>query len=161
MSPSPRARAWIVGVAGAIGVLGACGSRAPNSPRIQNCYVEVLPNPPGNAYVEVGELSFEAYIAGHAERQYKSPYALVADMRPEICAVGGDTLVTERDAAGVIVRGTVYRKLNMDDAVPPKAPPPKREICEPACHAGFTCDGGTCVPSAGPMFTAPPADDAK
>jgi hypothetical protein len=132
----------------------------------------VLPNPPGSDYVEIGELSFPPYIAASNQGQYKNPYALAADLRPNICAVGGDTLVTERNAAGVIaadlrpnicavggdtlvternaagviVRGTVYRHADVLDVAPPPPPPSRAEGCEPGCGPGSLCEAGTCVP---------------
>jgi hypothetical protein len=120
-------------------------SRSPNSARSPDCKVDVLPNPPGSDYVEVGELFLEAQAADLSQPQFKDPYALAAAVHDQICATGGDTLVTERNAAGVIVRGAVYRRATMEDVVPP-AKPPKAETCEPECRSGFTCEGGTCVP---------------
>jgi len=130
--------------------LAACGSSSggQNSPRTPDCKVAVLPLPPGSDYVEVGELSLEAYSASpnKARYQYKDPYALAAAIHDQICASGADTLVTERNAAGVIVRGTVYRRANIHDVIPPPTQPPKKtETCEPECRSGFTCEGGTCV----------------
>ena len=130
--------------------LAACGSSSggQNSPRTPDCKVAVLPLPPGSDYVEIGELSLEAYSASpnKARYQYKDPYALAAAIHDQICASGADTLVTERNAAGVIVRGTVYRRANIHDVIPPPTQPPKKtETCEPECRSGFTCEGGTCV----------------
>jgi len=130
----------------ALVVLAACGG-APNRSRSQECKVDVFPNPPGPDYVEVGELSFEAYAAASPDRQYRNPYALAADLHGQICAVGGDTLVTERNALGVIVRGTVYRHAELRDLQPPPpARPSRTEVCEPSCGPGTTCEGGTCIP---------------
>jgi len=125
----------------------ACGGPpVRNQGRGPDCHIDVLPNPPGPDYVEIGQLSFPPYIAAaHDQDQYKSPYALAADMRPNICALGGDTLVTERNAAGVIVAGTVYRHAEVRDYAAPPAPPPRAEGCEPACAAGSVCEAGTCV----------------
>jgi hypothetical protein len=114
--------------------------------RAPDCKIDVLPNPPGSDYVAIGELSFPPYIAGSNRDQYKNPYVLAADLRPNICAVGGDTLVTERNAAGVIVRGTVYRHADVLDVVPPPAAPPRAEGCGSGCGPGFLCEAGTCVP---------------
>jgi len=134
-------------------VLGACSRQAGtrNLQRPPDCKVDVLPNPPGPDYVEIGELQFEPYIAGSSKGQYKNPYALAADLRPDICAVGGDTLVTERNAAGVIVAGTVFRRADVLDVVPPHPrPPPRAEGCAPSCRGGFTCEAGACVPACVP-----------
>src|SRR6185369_10589116 len=111
-----------------------------------DCVVEVLPNLPRSGYVEVGELSMEAYAAGPSRYQYRDPHVLAAELHGQICATGGDTLVAERNAAGVIVRGTVLRRIHMNDVMPePARLPPPAEACEPSCHAGFACEGGTCV----------------
>lgn len=129
-------------------VLGACtrpgGTQSPQRP--PDCKIDVLPNPPGPDYVQLGELSFPPYIAASNRDQYKNPYALAADLHSNICAVGGDTLVTERNAAGVIVRGTVYRHAGVLDVVPPPEAPPRTEGCASGCGPGFLCEAGTCVP---------------
>ena len=130
-----------------------CGGplRSSSYPRPDDCHIDVLPNPPGDPYVQVGELSLEASIAGPARYQYKSPYQLAADMRGQICAIGGDTLVTERDASGVIVRGTVYRRATEEDIpAAPRPPPSRAERCEAGCGPGFVCEAGTCVPQCDP-----------
>jgi len=117
-----------------------------NHPNNPDCKVIVLPHPPGSEYVEVGELSLEAYAINPTRYQYKDPYALAADIHDQICAAGADTLVTERNAAGLIVRGAVYRRANIHDVIPPASQPSKKsETCEPECRSGFTCEGGTCV----------------
>ena len=129
--------------------LAACSHQAgsQNLPHGPDCKVDVFPNPPGSDYVQVGELSsLEAYAANKTQYQYKDPYALAAELHDQICAAGADTLVTERNAAGVIVRGTVYRRATIHDVIPPPSQPSKKtETCEPACRSGFTCEGGTCV----------------
>jgi hypothetical protein len=119
-------------------------SAARNRAYTPDCKVDVLPNPPGDDYVEVGEVFLEAQAADLSQPQFKNPYQLAAAIHDQICAVGADTLVTERNAAGVIVRGAVYRRATMEDVIPP-ATPPKAETCEPACRSGYTCEGGTCV----------------
>jgi hypothetical protein len=116
-----------------------------------DCRVDVRTTPPSSGYVELGQLSFEAYAAGPARRQYTSPYALAAAIHDDICAIGGDTLVTEQNAAGVIVRGTVLRRADVLD-IPdlPAQPPSRTERCEPGCGPGLACEGGTCVPQCAP-----------
>jgi hypothetical protein len=132
----------VVGIA--VFALACGGPPVRNQGRAPDCKIDVLPHPPGPDYVEIGQLSFPPYIAAADQNQYKSPYALAADLRTNICAVGGDTLVTERNAAGVIVAGTVYRHAEVQDyASPPK--PPRAEGCEPSCAPGFLCEAGTCV----------------
>src|ERR1043165_3227374 len=124
----------------------ACGGPpVRNEGRAPDCHIDVLPNPPGPDYVEIGQLSFPPYIAAHDQNQYKSPYALAADLQPNICALGGDTLVAQRNAAGVVVAGTLDRHAGvLDYASPPKLPP-RAEGCEPACASGFLCEAGACV----------------
>jgi hypothetical protein len=127
---------------------GGAGSRSTLA-HAPDCVVEVRPFPPGQDYVEIGELSFLANAAtGKPDQQYRSPYQLAADLHGQICAVGGDLLVTERNAAGVIVQGTVYRRADLRDVAPP---PERRErgercegagcarSCDPACGDGEAC----------------------
>ncbi len=129
-------------------VLAACsqhGTGTHEPSRAPNCTVEVYESHPTSGYTELGQISFEAYVAGPPERQYKNSYALLADIRAEICALGGDTLVTDRNAAGMIVRGTVLRHAEELEVIPQPQMPSRAEICEPACGPGFTCEGGTCI----------------
>jgi hypothetical protein len=139
----------VVALAGALaaGALASCSqsSGRPNTPLSSDCKVDVLPNPPGSDYVEVGELMLDAHAANPNLPQYKNPYALEAAIHDQICAAGADTLVTERNAYGIIVRGAVYRRATIEDVNPPSAKPPKAETCKPECGPGFTCEGGTCV----------------
>jgi hypothetical protein len=133
-------------VAGLAVIALACGGPpVRNQARAPDCKIDVLPNPPGPDYVEIGQLSFPMYVAAADQGQYKSPYELAADLRPNICALGGDTLVTERNAAGVIVAGTVYRHADVLDFASPPKPPPRAEGCEPSCAPGFLCEAGACV----------------
>jgi hypothetical protein len=134
----------------ALAALAACGGPGAIHPRPPDCRIEVFPNPPGENYVQVGEMDFGAYVIHKQQYQYKSPYTLAADMRDQICAAGGDTLVAERDASGVIVHATVYRHANDSDipAPYPKQRPPKAESCEGGCGPGFACERDVCVPQA-------------
>lgn len=139
----------LVGLGGvALAAVAACGGPGVVHPRPPDCKIDVFPSPPGDDYVQVGEMDFGAYVIHKPQYQYKSPYTLAADMRDQICAVGGDTLVTERDAMGVIVHATVYRHANESDipAPYPKQPPPKAESCEGGCGPGFACERDVCVP---------------
>jgi len=139
-------RAHAAGIAMvAIAALACGGPPVRNQGRAPDCHIEVLPHPPGPDYVEIGQLSFPLYIAAHDQGTYKSPTELAADLRPNICALGGDTLVTERNAAGVIVAGAVYRHADVLDYASPPRPPPRAEGCEPACAPGFLCEAGACV----------------
>jgi hypothetical protein len=117
-------------------------------PRSGDCRVVVLESHPGSGYVEVGELSFDVYAAGAARYQYTDWHRLAAELHGDICAVGGDTLMIERNAAGVIVHGTVFRRANEIELPPPPPEnrlPSRSEICEPSCRAGFVCEGGSCI----------------
>jgi hypothetical protein len=146
MLPTTRLPA-VVAVAAVITLVAlACShqSAARNAAYTPDCKIDVLPNPPGDNYVEVGELFLEAQAADLSQPKFKNPYALAAALRDQICAIGADTLVTERNAYGEIVRGAVYRRATIQDVAPP-AKPPKAETCEPACRSGYTCEGGTCV----------------
>jgi hypothetical protein len=148
MLPTIRPSAVIASVALAALLALACHQPAArNSARGPDCKIDVLPHPPGDDYVEVGELFLEAQAADLSQPKFKSPYALAAALHDQICATGADTLVTERNAAGEIVRGAVYRHATIEDVRPPVAPP-KAETCEPACRSGYTCEGGTCVQQA-------------
>jgi hypothetical protein len=133
----------------ALAMAAACGGPGPNHARAPDCKVEVLPNPPGDGYVEVGQID-----TGNAmfkpQYYYRSPYALESDIHQQICAVGGDTLVADRNAAGEIVHAAVYRHIDESDipAPYPKQPPPKAEGCDGACSPGFACERNVCVPQA-------------
>lgn len=143
-------RVVVTGLAGlALAVTAACGGPGPNHARAPDCKVEVLPNPPGDGYVEVGQMEF-ANAMFKPQYSYHSPYRLAADMHQQICAVGGDTLVADRNAAGEITHAAVYRHIDESDipAPYPKQPPPKAESCEGACRPGFTCEHDVCVPLA-------------
>jgi hypothetical protein len=141
------------GVLAAIGLaavgLAACGGQAGMGglPRVSDCKIEVLQTYPSSGYIEIGQLSFEVYAAGPARRRYTSPYALANDIHADICSIGGDTLVVDRNAAGVVVRGTVLRRATVYDVpLPPPRPAPRAETCEPSCGPGYACEGGTCIP---------------
>src|ERR1041384_3068124 len=103
-----------------IAVVAACSGYAGQTlPRVPDCRVELLQTNPGDGYVEVGQISFDVYVAGSPKRQYTSPRALLAEIRPDVCAVGGDTLMVERNAGNVIVRATAFRRQTLEDAVRP------------------------------------------
>jgi hypothetical protein len=70
-------------------------------------------------------------------------------MHPQICAVGGDTLVADRNAAGEIVHAAVYRHIDESDIPAPYTKQPtKGESCEGACGPGLVCERDVCVPQA-------------
>jgi hypothetical protein len=134
----------------ALAVAAACGGPGPMHARAPDCKIQVFLNPPGDGYVRVGEMEFGASVMFKPQYQYKSPYTLAAEMREQICAVGGDTLVADLNAAGEIVHAEVYRHIDESDipAPYPKQPPPKAESCEGACRPGFVCERDVCVPQA-------------
>lgn len=151
----------------ALGVLAAC---IPHGTTYighgPDCDVQVLLHAPGDPYIELGEMSFEAYAADPHAPHYKNPHVLVAAARPQICALGGDTLVAEQNTEGIIVRATVWRKQReLEPAPPPPAPadrlPSRSELCDPACDVGQVCEGGVCVaatpPPVAPPSVAPPS----
>ncbi len=139
-------------IAGAVALAGiACGGNGQTYPHPPDCHVDLLLAPPRDDYVELGEISFEAYAAGPSRYQYRDPYQLLADAHMQICSLGGDTLVAERNALGVIVHATVYRRANASD-IPPasRSPPPRTEGCEGACGPGSVCARDECVPACDP-----------
>jgi len=142
---APRA-----GLAGlALVMVAACGGPGPNHARSPECKIEVFLNPPRDGYVQVGEMDFGASVMFKPQYQYRSPYTLAAEMRQQICAVGGDTLVADRNAAGEIVHAAVYRHIDESDIPAPYTKQPtKGESCEGACGPGFTCEHDVCVPQA-------------
>lgn len=139
-------RASLAGLA--LAMVAACGGPGPNHARQPDCKIEVLPNPPGDGYVQVGTMDLAgANVMFKPQYQYRSPYTLAAVMRQQICAVGGDTLVADRNAAGEITHAEVYRHIDESDipAPYPKQPPPKAESCDGACGPGFACEHDVCV----------------
>jgi len=130
----------LAGLAGSVTVALAglaCGGNGQSYPHPPDCHIDLFLAPPRDGYVELGEISFEAYAAGPTRYQYKDPVQLLADARTQICSLGGDTLVTDRNALGVIVHATVYRRANASD-IPPaqRAPAPRTETCDGACGPG-------------------------
>lgn len=126
-----------------------------------DCDVQVLLHAPGDPYLYLGEMSFEAYAADPHAPHIKNPHVLVALARPQICALGGDTLVADQNTEGIIVHATVWRKQRELEPAPPAPPPADRlpsrsELCDPACDAGQSCDGGVCVAAPIPAMTPPP-----
>jgi hypothetical protein len=157
-------RSGALGLAAAIAAcshFGAGGGR----PLTPDCDVQVLLHAPGEGYVELGEMSFEAIVADPTRRPYTNPHVLAADAREQICTMGGDTLVADQNAAGAIVHATVYRHVRELEPAPPSRPPADRlpsrsELCDPACGPGQTCEGGACVaapaPDPAPACADPP-----
>jgi hypothetical protein len=148
------------GLAGlALALVAACGGPGPNHVRPPDCKVQVLPNPPGDGYVEVGQMEF-ANAMFKPQYYYHSPYTLEADFHQQICALGGDTLVADRNAAGELVHAAVYRHIDESDIPAPYTKQPtKGESCEGACGPGTTCEHDVCVPQAQtPQAQTPPAE---
>ncbi|HEX3474437.1 MAG TPA: hypothetical protein VHT91_05315 [Kofleriaceae bacterium] len=157
-------RAVVAGLA--LAVVAACGgSGGPGAShaRAPDCKIEVLPNPPGDGYVRVGEMDFPGQVMFKRKYQYTSPYTLANNMRQQICAAGGDTLVADRNAAGEITHATVFRHIDESDIPAPytKQPPPKAETCEAGCGPGFTCDHDACVPQAQASPCEPACGDGQ
>jgi hypothetical protein len=162
-----RCLAALSGVAGtvALGVLAAC---VPHGTTYighgPDCDVQVLLHAPGDPYIELGEMSFEAYAADPHAPHIKNPHVLAALARSQICALGGDTLVAEQNTEGVIVHATVWRHQRELEPAPPPPPPADRvpsrsEPCDPACDAGQVCEGGACVAAPQPACAEPPCGD--
>lgn len=148
------------GLAGlALALVAACGGPGPNHARPPDCKIQVLPNPPGDDYVEVGQMEFPGNAMFKPQYQYRSPYTLAAEMRQQICAAGGDTLVADRNAAGEIVHAAFYRHIDESDIPAPYTKQPtKGESCEGACGPGTTCEHDVCVPQAqAPQVQTPQA----
>lgn len=145
-----RAISGVCIVVGAAALATCTPGAGQGYPHVADCRIEVYETRPGPNYVEVGQFSLAPYGGGAQPRKvYKRASALLADMRADFCAVGGDMLVIERNALGEIVYGTVYRRAELHEMMvpppPPPTPPSKSERCEPECGPGLTCEGGTCV----------------
>jgi hypothetical protein len=117
-------------------------------PQASNCPIQVYETRPGPDHVEVGQFELEdTYLRGQHQRPHKRTDALLAEIGPDICSLGGDMLVIRRNAAGEIVQGTVYRRANVNEVSPPDHQlPPAKETCGAGCGAGFTCEQGSCIP---------------
>ena len=137
----------------AVALGAACGGHGGQTyPRPSDCVVQLVPNDPGPDYVEVGEMSFEAYLMMPSRYQYTNPRVLLAEIRPDICAIGGDTLFAQRNAAGVITHATVYRKPRELEPPPsrPRERPSHVESCEGSCQPGYICEKDACIPACVP-----------
>jgi len=117
-------RAVVASLAFALAIVAACGGPGPNHARPPDCKVEVLPNPPGEGYVEVGQMDFGAQVMFKSQYQYRSPYTLAADMRQQICAVGGDT------------PGIQFTESNVSGAMPQACPPTSATSVAAVCGRG-------------------------
>lgn len=124
----------------AVFALVACTRQAGQGyPHASNCPVAVYETHPGSDYVEIGQFSIEdTYIQGQDRPPFKSTDALLAQIRPDICSLGGEMLVIRRNAVGEIVQGTVYRRADVHEVSPPPPQPPSQpEICEPSGSDGL------------------------
>jgi hypothetical protein len=79
---------------------------------------------------------------------YNDPQEFANVVHDRVCAVGGDTLVTEMNGFGFITRGIVLSRVASPDPADP-APVPAG-TCEPLCSPGFRCNAGTCIPQCNP-----------
>jgi hypothetical protein len=126
-------------------VFHASGNRS-YPPKPSDCPVRVLASLPGPGYEELGTISIEgdrSFGAG----SYSNSEAFLYDVRPQVCAAGGDTLVTEVSGSGAIARGIVLRQTMMGPVVAAGA-------CTPICSPGFDCQIGKCIPLCNPPCAA-------
>src|SRR5882724_1428689 len=123
-----RLAALLFGAVSLAAVVAACShfGAGGGKPRTPDCDVQVLLHAPGEDYVELGEMSFEAIVADPTRRPYTNPHVLAADARQQICTMGGDTLVADQNASGAIVHATVYRHVRELEPAPPPPPPADR-----------------------------------
>jgi hypothetical protein len=123
------------------------------APRAANCEFDLVASHPGPGFVEVAQIA----VDGPAEKvasHYRDPRAFASEVRPQVCAAGGDVLMTEVNGVGAIVHAIVFRHVEIDPAPGPMngAPPPAAVagVCEPICSPGFACNAGTCIPQCNP-----------
>jgi hypothetical protein len=118
--------------------------------REPTCEFDVRGSVPGPGYVEIGQLTIEGDRSMGAG-SFSDPNQFANRVRGEVCAVGGDALVTEVNGFGIIARGVVFHKT--DEVAPKLAPTPavtQGEGCEPICSPGFRCMSGACIPQCNP-----------
>jgi hypothetical protein len=120
-------------------------------PKQPDCPVRVLGALPASGYEELGTLSIEgdrSFGAG----EYSNSESFLKDVRPQVCATGGDVLVTEVNGSGYIARGIVLRETAAGPA--PAPAPPDAGACTPICSPGFACTAGKCIPLCNPACAA-------
>ena len=125
------------------------GTAFPARPR--GCALAVVATLPGPEYLELAQITIEgdrSFGAG----TYHDPQEFANKVRDDVCAVGGDTLVTEVNGFGVIARGIVLRRVASPAAAAaaPAPTPGRASTCEPLCSPGFLCTAGTCIPQCNP-----------
>jgi hypothetical protein len=159
MQCSSRARLLACAALVALGAASAaCGKPALHRtgaatfpPRERGCTFQVIGTAPGPDHVEVAQVVIEGdFIAGTGV--YRDPQEFAAAARDQICAAGGDLLVTEVNGQGVIARGIVFHRVATHGVAADRAPtaPPPAGACEPICSPGFRCQAGTCIPQCNP-----------
>ena len=118
--------------------------------RDPTCAFDVVGSRPGPGYVEVAQID-RSFGVG----QYRNPQEFAYAVRPKVCAVGGDVLVTELNGSGVVVRGIVFHRTSepAGSRDRPGSPAPAATVCEPICSPGFSCRAGTCIPQCNPACT--------
>lgn len=129
--------------------LGAC-AHAPTyhataqtkfPPKAPNCPLAIAASHPDPGYEEIGVIAIGGYY-------YQDPNAFLDAMRADVCAAGGDLVITEVNGYGAIARGVVFRKragASLADG---------GQACFPICSPGFGCERGTCIPLCNPACGA-------
>ena len=127
-------------------------------PYLSNCKFQLRATHPGPRYVEVAQISIEGKRLDPAV--YRSARKFADTVQAEICATGGDALVTEDNGKGEIVSGIVCHQIDQPEpgpvpaaALPTSASGPPAAwsgTCEPICSPGFACDNGVCIPQCNP-----------
>lgn len=78
------------------------------SPKPAACDFEVRSTLPTAGYTEVGTLTYGSRTLS-TYRSTNDPMQFKEAVRRDVCALGGDIVVTQVDAHGTIVRGAVLR----------------------------------------------------
>jgi hypothetical protein len=78
------------------------------SPRPAECKIRVVTTPPGSGFVEIGILDanrtqFNLFAGGTDAADF------MTKVNEQVCAAGGELVVTEINSYGYYVRATVYR----------------------------------------------------
>lgn len=76
------------------------------------CQPELFTTRPERSYVELGVLEPKGFYTGSTSR-------FIANVRPYVCAAGGDAVLAVVNGTGLYIRGTVIR---FNEAAPAPAP---------------------------------------